>query len=288
MQKSLLTLLFCSLTVLAQAQDGSFHLDKEYKMKKNGIIDLSSSDANVFITGSNRETAHVKIDRKITTKGWAWGEDNFRVDIKEEEGDLKIYEKQNNTSVSIVGYYNEDYKIEIEAPEGASLTIRGDDGDYLIKNVNGTISLNIDDADAELIDCGGDKFSFRIDDGDIRMNSGKGSLEISADDADIEIHDANFKSIHADLDDGDLIIDTSLDNNGDYNLKSEDGSIVLNITGGGGEFDIRHDDGHVIADGSFKTLDEDEDRTRLSLDNGSANVTMRTDDARIRLTRKSN
>jgi hypothetical protein len=267
---------------IALAQDGNFHLDKEYRISKNGTIDLGSSDGKVFITGSTRAGAHVKIDRKITVKGWGWGGEDFRVEVEEENGNLKIRERQSGGNVS-VGYYREEYKIEIEAPEGTNLTIRGDDGDYYIKNINGSISMTIDDADAELSDCKGSQFVFRIDDGDIRMDKGRGSLEIDGDDADIDISNAQFASINADLDDGDLIIETSLTDTGKYVFRSQDGLISLNITGGGGEFDIRHDDGHVMTSGGFETTLTSEDHTKVSLPKGSARVSVNADDARVKL-----
>ena len=281
-----ITILLLSFWVSATAfaQDGEFHLDKNYKISKNGTIDLGSSDAKVFITGSSRTDAHIKIDRKVTVKGWYSSSEEFSVEVEADNGNLKIREYQKGLNGGVVSYYKEEYKIEIEAPEGASLIVRGDDGDYYIKNINGSISMSIDDADAELAGCKGDKFSFRIDDGDIRMDSGKGSLEIDADDADVEIYKANFSSIHANVDDGDLIIETTLSDNGEYVLDSQDGMISMNITGGGGEFDIRHDDAHVSTQGNFKTIDEGESRTKISLAKGSARVTMRVDDARVRLT----
>ncbi|MFZ6011147.1 MAG: DUF4097 family beta strand repeat-containing protein [Bacteroidota bacterium] len=275
-----LILLFVSSVV---AQDGDFHLDKEYKMNKTGTIDLSSSDAKVFITGSNRNSVHVKIDRAVTTKGWAWGGEDFRVDVEESDGDLRIRERQRGSTIGVVGYYRETYKIEIEAPEGVTLTVRGDDGDYYIKNINGSISLSLDDADAELSDCNGSKFRFRLDDGDLRMNKGKGSIDIDADDADVEIYQGQFSAITAEFDDGDLIIETSLTDNGEYYFNSQDGLISLSITGGGGQFDIRHDEAHVMTMGDFKTSHDSENHTVVSLASGSAKVTVRADDARVKL-----
>lgn len=280
-----LTLLAATLTF---AQDGEFHLDKNFKISKNGTIDLNSSDAKVFITGASRSDVHVKIDRKVTMKGVYNSTSEFRVDIDEDDGNLRIREHQMGTSMGIIGYYKEEYKIEIEAPEGISLLVRGDDGDYYIKNVNGEISLSLDDADAELVSCKGDKFSFRIDDGDIRMDSGRGSLEVDGDDADVAIYHASFSSIYADVDDGDLIIETSLANDGKYSLNSQDGLISMNITGGGGDFDIRHDDGHVSTDSGFKINEEDKSRTKVSLAKGTAKVSMRVDDARVKLTSSGN
>lgn len=281
--KSLFFISFVCATSIALAQEGEFHLDEIYKIGKTGIIDLSSSDAKVFINGSLRPDAHVRIDRKVTVKGLSSTQEFFDIDIHTDNGNLRIRERHKNHYNGIVSYYKEEYKIVIEAPEGTSLTIRGDDGDYYIKNINGAISMSIDDADVELADCKGNRFNFRLDDGDLRMDKGAGSLEIDADDADVEIYHGQFSTIHANVDDGDLMIETSLTDNGSYNVESQDGSIIMIITGGGGEFDIRHDDGHVMTQGNFNTLFKEEDHTKVSLSAGNAKISMRADDARVKL-----
>lgn len=274
--------------VCAFAQDDDFHLDKEYAISKNGTIDLSSSDAEVIITGTSRAaTAHVKIDRTVVVKGWYKTKGSFRVEVETENGNLKIREQQNSMNVGVIGYYDEKYKIEIEAPEGSSLVIRGDDGDYFIKNIDGSISMNFDDGDAQLTGCDGSDFRFRLDDGDVKMDSGKGSLEVIADDADIEILNAAFTSINARLDDGDFLVHTSLLNKGDYSIDLQDGMVLLEVLQGGGEFSIRHDDSHVKAEGNFRTVEETESFTKLLLGQGSAKVTVRADDASVRLLAKN-
>lgn len=283
MKNIFLAILTLCVVSVALAQDGDFHLDNVYKIDKRGTIDLSSSDAKVFITGSLRPDVHVKIDRKVETKGFYNSREEFTVEVETIGGDLKIRERQSSQTSGIITYQKEDYKIEIEAPEGVTLSIRGDDGDYFIKNINGSISMSIDDADAQLTACKGNKFSFRIDDGDIRMDEGKGSLEIYADDADVNVYKGQFSSIDASSDDGDIVIQTSLADNGQYSFKCQDGLVSLDVTGGGGEFTVHHDDGHVSSSGDFKITYETEDQTRLMLAKGSARVTVRADDARVRL-----
>lgn len=277
-------IILSSFSVLAQSdKTGDFHLDKEFKMESTGVIHLSSSDAKVFIIGSSRSTAHVKIDREVTTKGLIFGEEKFTVDVTEQNGDLLIKERSGSTHVGMVGYYNEDYTINIEAPTGSSLVIRGDDGDYFIKAVNGSIELDLDDADIELAGCLGSNFKVRLDDGDLRMDTGKGTLEVDADDADIVIKSAAFEKIMADIDDGDFVVETSLSENGDYYIDGQDGLISFTVLGGGGKFDIHHDDARVVAEGNFDTVEKSEDRTRLTLANGNAKVNIHADDARVRL-----
>jgi Putative adhesin len=281
--KKLILVVFTLFSVTLFAQKGNFRLDKEYSIGKMGTVDLQSSDAKVFITGSNRNTAHVKIERTVTSRGIVWGDENFSVDVKEENENLIIRENHGGVRVGVIGSYNESYKIEIEVPTGVSLTLDGDDGDYFIKNVNGSILLDIDDGDAEIRNCLGNKFSFRLDDGDIIMDQGQGELDLRADDGDVEIRNAKFTSIHAEMNDGDLIIETSLSSSGNYFLDTEDGTIALNVTSGGGTFDIRHDDGRVVTEGNFKSIERDEDQTRFSLADGSAKVNIRLNDGKAKI-----
>jgi hypothetical protein len=280
-----LSALFVLLATIASAQttrNGDYRLDKTHKIDEKGTIDLRSSDAKVFITGSKRMDAHVKIDRVVESRGIIMGESEFMVEIDESNGNLRIEERQ-HSSVSIIGSYHEDYTINIEAPPGVSLRIRGDDGDYVIKSINGTMDLDLDDADVDLTGCKGDFFSFRLDDGDIRMDEARGTLEVSADDADIEIENAKFTKIHAEIDDGDFIVQTSLADNGDYYIESQDGMVSFTVAGGGGKFDIRHDDAAVRADAAFTAVEESDDRSRFTLGTGTAKVDIRADDARVKL-----
>lgn len=286
--KSIITagILLSSFSVFAQSEkSGDFHLDKEYKIDPAAVIRLSSSDAKVFITGSSRSTARVKIDREVTSKGVIFGEEKFNVEITESDDGLSIKEKAGSTHVGMIGYYNEEYTINIEAPTGVSLVIRGDDGDYFIKEVNGSIELDLDDADVELTGCKGNTFKVQLDDGDLIMDTARGTLELDVDDADVKIRSAAFEKIIADIDDGDFIVETSLSDNGDYDITAQDGLVSMTVLGGGGKFDIRHDDARVIAEGSFDTVEKSENRTRLTLANGNANVSIRADDARVRLIR---
>ncbi len=278
--------LLLAFSVAAQNNEGNFHLDREYQINPKGTLDLSCSDARVLITGSTRKNAHVKIDREVTTRGLTFGHEDFTVEVSEQNGDLEIREHSNSVSVGVVGYHYEKYEITLEVPEGASLAIKGDDGDYRIRNIDGVISLRLDDADVEMTQCSGSKFKIRLDDGDIHMDEGKGTLELEGDDADIEIKNAQFTFVDARIDDGDLVIETSLAENGEYHIDAQDGLVSFTVTQGGGKFDISHDDGRIITDGNFSTVEDSENRTRLTLASGTAKVDIRTDDARIRLIKR--
>ncbi len=270
--------------VQGQKDDEDFHLDNEYKISSTGRLKLNCSDARVVITGSSRSTAHVKIDRIVESKGLFFGNREFAVDIFEANGNLDIKERSQGT-IGMVGYYHVKYTITIEVPEGISLSVDGDDGDFFLTDINGKVDMNVDDADIELTACKGSDFKFRLDDGDIRMDQGRGQLEIDGDDSDIEIRNANFTSVVADVDDGDFIIQTALADSGKYSIHAQDGLISFTVISGGGIFEVRHDDSHVTTENGFTLEEQTDNRTRFTLANGNARVDLRADDARVKLTK---
>lgn len=286
--KNLLTVILAFIAAISFAQPsktGDYHLDQDYKVSPTGTIRLNVSDAKVYITGSDRATANVKIDREIETRGMVFGDEEFSVEVSEDNGNLAI-RQQSSGNISIVGSMHERYTVKILAPKGVSLIINGDDGDYFITTINGAIDADMDDADLELTGCGGSDFKFRIDDGDVKMDQGKGSLAIDGDDTNVDIRNAQFTKISAEIDDGDFVVETSLVDNGDYFINTQDGRISFTVTSGGGRFDVRHDDASVRVDNAFNSVEESEDRSRYTLASGNAKVDIRADDASIRLAKK--
>lgn len=287
--KPFLTLLFLATASFCLAQTtktGDYHIDQDYKINPKGVIRLTCSDAKVFITGSDRTNLNVKIDREVETKGLSWGIEEFSVDINESDGNVTIRERSQSTHVGVVGYHHERYTIKIQAPKGVSLILNGDDGDYFIESIDGAMDVDLDDADIEITQCNGEDFRFNLDDGDVKMDKGRGTLEVDGDDTNIDIRDAAFSRISAEIDDGDFIVETSLADNGDYYINTQDGRIVFTVIKGGGRFDIRHDDASVRTDGNFSAIEESEDRSRFTLAPGNAKVDIRADDASVRLARR--
>jgi hypothetical protein len=287
--KALLTFALSLIIFISSAQTvktGSYHIDQPYKMSANGTIRLTCSDAKVFITGSDRTDVNVKIDRDVEMKGFSFGTDEFTVDIDDKDGNLTIRERSMSSHVGIVGYSNERYTIKIDAPKGASLVINGDDGDYFIDHINGAIDVDLDDADIEFTECDSNDYRLRLDDGSVKMDQGKGSLEVDGDDSNFHIKNAQFSKISVEIDDGDFIVETSLADNGNYFIDTQDGRIAFTVTNGGGRFDIRHDDASIRTDASFSAVEESDDRSRFTLPSGNAKVDIRADDASVRLARR--
>ena len=278
-----LTILLTLLPLFAMAQDDDFFLDQEYTLAADGTIDLSCDDAEVRITGSDRATAHVVISRKVTAKGLVKGDQEFSVEVSEQDGDLIIREKQTGSRSVSLGYIDEEYTIDIEAPQGASLQVRSDDGNVTVQRMAGAIAIQNDDGDLTLQSCESEAFDLRVDDGDIDMDQGQGELRVHIDDGDISIRQGNFSSVDVSADDGDISLATSLSDQGKYQVSLSDGEIDLQVTEGGGAFDIRHDDTEIDSSGKFTLIKSNDDRTQLTLPDGSAQIDLHVDDGHVSL-----
>ena len=276
-------ILLAFLPILAFGQDEDFSLDQEYSVAADGTVDLSCSDAEVQITGSDRTTAHVVIRRKVTTKGFVESDQKFSVDVSEKDGNLVIREQQTGSMSVSLGYVSEDYTIDIEAPRGMSLKMQGDDGNLTVQDIGGALSISYDDGDVRLQGCNGDTFALNVDDGDIEIDEGQGTLKVNIDDGDITVNRGTFSDLDISADDGDVTLVTSLADQGNYRLEVSDGEIDLDITEGGGAFDIRHDDAAIDSSGPFTMVKSNDDHTQLTLPNGSAQVNVLIDDGHVEL-----
>jgi len=281
---AILWLIVGTIQLFAQ-DDGDYHLDKVYSMDTQGTVYLRSEDAKVRITGSDRNDARVVIDRVEQVRGITNRRPSFEMEIEEKDGDLYVTEKSRSTSRVNIGIsvYSLEYDISIELPRNASLKIDGEDDDYLIRSVNGRISIDAEDGDIELLNCQGDDFEITLEDGDLTMDGGNGSLVVEVEDGDLDFRNGNFKEIELVTEDGDVHLETKLLNGGIYDLDGEDATIDFIVLSGGAVFNISRDDARVSASSAFRLTRETDSRVAYQLGEGSAEVYMRTKDGRVRL-----
>ncbi len=159
------------------AQEDAFKLNETYPIVDGGTLHVTSDDAEVTIEGTDRSDVHVVIYRHVDVDGWkVETSGTFDVDIAQKDGDLYITENSNEQQRVVVGSVKEEYQITIQAPRNIALNIKGDDDEYTIRNISQGITLEADDAEAEIINAGGSEFKFDMDDGRIDMDGGQGSL----------------------------------------------------------------------------------------------------------------
>lgn len=280
----LLICLFCLVGFQIHAQENEYNLDETYSISENGTIHLNSDDAEVEINGTDRSDVHLGVYRRVDIDGWKINsEGTFKIEVDNRDGDLYIREAETERRRFIVGNVREEYRISIETPRDISLDLRGDDDSYEISDVNLGMQIDADDSEIELRGAGGDNFDFNIDDGKIRMDEGQGRLKIRMDDGEFYIRQADFKEIDADFDDGEVDITTTLADDGFYIFDMDDGDIELNIAGGGGEFDVHHDDRSIFIDSNFEEVSSGENRSVYRLSGGNARIEIDTDDGDVEL-----
>lgn len=278
------TVVLIALNVSLQAQDREFKLDNVYPVEENGIIHLNSDDAEVTIKGSDRSDVHVVIYRRLDVDGWKVKSDGeFSVEVENRDGDLYITENNTEEHRLVLGEVNEEYRITLEVPESVGLEIKGDDDTYDISNIDLGVNLSADDSDVELSDVRGENFTFNIDDGNIKMNEARGNLSLKMDDGELFVREAEFSEVDADYDDGQIDITTSLADDGLYLFDMDDGELELSVTGGGGTFEIDHDDQDLYVGDQFEKVRSDEDESVYRLEGGNARIEIDTDDGRVEL-----
>ena len=105
-----LIVVLCLLFQVVKAQDQEYNLNEKYPISKSGTLHLSSDDAKVTIQGSDRDDVHVDISRKVTTKGFKFGEEDFTVEIEQRNGNLYIKERNRSNYSGVIGYMREEYE----------------------------------------------------------------------------------------------------------------------------------------------------------------------------------
>ncbi|MDN5200456.1 DUF4097 family beta strand repeat-containing protein [Fulvivirgaceae bacterium BMA10] len=284
LQSLLLTTLFMVVPFLMEAKEFVYKLDEIYTIKLGGKISLSSRDADIKIVGSDRKDVRVKIYRKVVIRGfYNTNEDKFKVDVFEEGGDLYIKEVSRKWTGGVMVYTEKEYTILVEAPNNVNLKLDGDDDDYIIKNIEGSIKLDNNDGDVVLENCTGKDFDLKLDDGNVEISDAKGFFSLYLNDGNFTAENCSFDELDVRADDGDIYIETFIAENGGYNLKTDDGDIRIRVLGGGGEFEVQHDDASIRTSSVFKTSYDSEHRSKFTLAGGNSKIYLRTDDGRIDL-----
>jgi len=277
----LVVALFLFTFVICEAKEVTFDHDGTYDIDKNGTFILDSEDAEVSIKGTDRKDVHIVVhyERNISGRFRKSGNDEFEVEITEENGNVRYREIDYDvTYFGSIIINQERYTIDIEIPKTVSLKIRGEDDDYLIENVDGDISMIVEDGDARLRNVNGTSYEFDIEDGNIEMLGGGGVLDISSEDGDVLIENGKFTEIMGRTEDGEIEIETTLSDNGSYRMRADDGDIEFTVLGGGGEFTVEYDDGRARASRQFEEIEDDDGYKVYTLPGGNARVRIRVSD----------
>ena len=140
----------------------------------------------------------------------------------------------------------------------------------------------------DLVQCKGSAFNLRTNDGKVNMDRGEGFLEFQWRRRQYRCKECSVHQVFgATINDGHFNVESSLTNNGQYYVKTNDGSVDFTISAGGGKFDVTHNDGHVSTLGNFNVTEKSDNRSHITLADGTAQVEVETNDGNVRLTQSN-
>ncbi len=279
----LITITVLAFTIHLSAQN-TYELNEDYSIDKNGLITLNTNDANISISGSERENVHIEVFRKVETVGTG-SDEEFEIKIEERNGNLFIRELRKSELNYWIGYRNIDYRIKLEVPSTVKMVISEDDGDLNIENISADLDINCEDGDLKLNNISASKINIDIEDGDVELNKISGFLSLQSEDGDIEANNCSFDKIDLDTEDGDVNIESSLASGSEYKLETEDGDIKFYISGSGAKLFLNCEDGNISVDGNFNEIIKKEGKRQIEFGDGSAMVYLNTEDGDIKVSK---
>ncbi len=315
------------LKITAAAKEVSSTETKKYKLSSEGSIKLYGNDGDIHVTTWDREEVKVRLTKR------AWGQDEeearsnleeIKVVIRESMDYLIIREedRRHNRNFNIFDLFDGDFwreqnwrsalvEYELTVPRKASLRIESDEGGVIIKGSGGSITLKLDEGDADLKDITSDDIDAYLDEGDVRLASchdaHDGFWTIKTDEGRISLDDCRVEHLDADSDEGEIILKRFQGER--FRLKTDEGDILADfIPGNAGDYQLESDEGDVeisipakadlrffcttyegYIDSDFdlriKELDDGES-LRGEIGSGSGRVTATADEGDIILIRK--
>lgn len=280
--KILFALLFCTPLIL-QAQN-RYELHETYEIAKKGALTITTEDADVSITGTDRNDVEIHVFREVTLMGIS-DEEEFEILVEKQDGNLFIRDRKESNNDFFVGYRSIQYTIGIQVPRNIKLYISEDDGDIHIRDMRSSLEVNCEDGDLIIENFDGESVNIMVEDGDIILKEVKGHLTVSTEDGDVLAKNCAFEKVDISTEDGDIVVESALVKKGQYDIKAEDGDVEFGFSGSGAILHLRSDDGSISKTGQFDTITEDEAYAELAFGDTSATISILTEDGRIKVYR---
>ena len=285
--------IFSTTTGAAAAKDINKDFHQTFDVKEGDTLRLRHGDGNVQIIPWEENVIDVKVRYRadIDAVGIRLGsKDDFNVEFRQTGNTVYVTGKE--TSRGTIGFYNKkqyEYVYEIHSPKYIKLDFVGDDGNVDISDWAAEINCRIDDGDIILRNINGPRTTIWAEDGDIEIDRLSGDLTLEVDDGDVYLTACDMTRCRLEANDGDIEIseskgtfDITVDD-GNVNtrqitttgiiLRANDGDIDLDLIAAGTlDADIRTDDGDVTVNLekgfslTFHASADDADYIRIDLD----------------------
>jgi len=209
-------------------QSAQARIDTTFAFARDGVLDLTTFNGDVIVTGWTRQEARV---RAVTERGTRWRFTSSRITV-----DAEGYRGRSG-----------DSQYEITVPEGVRVTLRSMSGDLAVRGVKGEADLHTNNGDVEVTDAVGRVEMVTLS-GDATGLRLRGEVDATSLNGEVSLTDVQGRSVHAESTSGsvELVsvvsrdIDVStvsgevdftgpLDPQGRYSFQSHSGSVTLTI-----------------------------------------------------------
>lgn len=200
------------------------------------------------------------------------------LDLRGDDGDIVIQDW--NASIRIKSDDGDVMLTGIESD--ARLTM--EDGDLRVVGIAGELELTSDDGDVSIEDCSQFVFVGRLEDGDVESRDCDGRFDIRTDDGDIEIQ-GRIDESRFETQDGEIDLILAAGSGGRIDATTDDGGVTIEVDPSlGFEFDLRSGDGAVRFNHSGGSMESVRDgQARGTVLGGGARIDVRTNEGSIQL-----
>jgi|GEM_PF-1630108 len=239
--KYLIVLFLIAFSIFSNAQE-TYKYNDSHAIGDGQTLHLSSNDANVNIKGTNQNKASIEIYREAT--GNMAKKEDFRFDIEEKNGDLFVTERRKQANVNFMGYLNiKQYTIDILLPHNVKLELEGDDDNYNIANIDGSIEITYEDGNVNIENSKTPSIIIKGDDGNLAISDLKGDFKTTIEDGNLTMNDCDIENFNVRIDDGNIKLNAC--STGHTDIQTEDGNIYLDVVKG--DLSVTLDDGNFVA-----------------------------------------
>jgi hypothetical protein len=298
---------------------------KTFDLKPDGDVIIICDDGFIHVKTWNKDEVKMVMTKgaRANTKANAMEKlERIELDIEHASSRLYVREVQSreDNQFSFWDLFDPDQwsrlnnstwiDFELTVPVQCNLRLETDEGDIEVSRLKGNIEIETDEGDVELNAIEFDDMIVTLDEGDlycselsapdgrvnIETDEGRVRIEnadldklmVECDEGDVSIRKLRARIIDVDSDEGDLEFEFEMTSNGRYGIFTDEGDVEILIpSSSSAELTLETDDGRIRTDfGLAIDRGDDGERVREVIGRGDARLEVYSDDGNISLEKR--
>jgi hypothetical protein len=150
--------------------------DETHALPASRKVRVTSEDAKVVVSGSDRNDVRIQADYKISSTARMLQSFTYKLNVHSDGAELRVDEMRKTGSRNFV-YDKRAHLIRIEVPRNAHVTIEEEDGSCTLTSIGGSVDVSMDDGSVHATDCAG-AITVAIDEGTFTHHNCTGSVRV--------------------------------------------------------------------------------------------------------------